>query len=360
MEDSLIQNVAASAPISGEIKLSCQGLSSANWKCSDDSFEVVFGDSKVSRVHSILAEFLSPKISRVRKCDPCVDSFTITSECPEELSDAFEVIVSSLGAGRPIQVESSNFAKLLRLACILENSELISSLIALVKLESLKVEDAMLLLMDGIAVGALSSGVFERLRASVASRFYEIDSETLAKIDLETAQLLLSSPSLRIESEDVLYEFVASRSEEDPKFLSLFEFIFFEYLSINCVEKFAVFASENLLESMNTGIWARICGRLVLEMKLARQNPRIAVKEALSSNKPSTGGGFGGAAAPSQPSSANKPTPAVALFGGGGSHPQSGGGGSLFSAPPSQHSGAPRPTGGLFFGSGRGTGFGGW
>ena len=259
----------------------------------------------------------------------------------------------------PIQVESSNFAKLLRLACILENNELISSLIALVKLESLKVEDAMLLLRDGIAVGALSSGVFERLRASVASRFYEIDSETLAKIDLETAQLLLSSPSLRIESEDVLYEFVASRSEEDPKFLSLFEFIFFEYLSINCVEKFAVFASENLLESINTGIWARICGRLVLEMKLAKQNPRMAGKEALSASKPSTGGGLGGAAAPSQPSSANKPTPAVALFG-GGSHPQSGSGDSLFSAPPSQHSGAPRATGGSFFGSGRGTGFGGW
>ena len=54
-----------------ELSLSCKGLSSVNWDCGDADFEfLVAGDDKARRVHSVLAEFLSPKVARLRKCDP--------------------------------------------------------------------------------------------------------------------------------------------------------------------------------------------------------------------------------------------------------------------------------------------------
>ena len=47
---------------------------------------------------------------------------------------------------------------------------------------------------------------------------------------------------------------------------------------VNRIENFATFASENLLENIHSGLWTRICRRLILETKLnEKKNPRVFI-----------------------------------------------------------------------------------
>ena len=251
-----------------ELTLTCKGMSSVNWDCSDPDFEFVFGN-RVCRVHSVLAEFLSPKVARARRSDPLCLFYTLKDS---EMFSVLESLVSSLRSGEALRVDNSNFLRLLRLSQELGNTDLLSSLLSMIKTENLTVEEAILLLRTGIDLGTAFSAQFGSLSDFIASHFYKIEKTILDDLNLETAQLLLSSPSLQIEDEDSLYDFVRSRSETDLKFASLFEFIHFEYLCVDRIENFASFVKENLLEIMNTGIWTRICGRLILDAKPKRKN----------------------------------------------------------------------------------------
>ena len=286
--DSTFETVSAKALEPKELVLTCQGLHCVNWVCGDADFEVCASDGKSCRVHSVLAEFLSPKVARLRKCDPLCCCYTFNSS---DLLDAFESLVSNLRAGRPFRVDPSNFVCLLRLSLELENSELLSSLLGMIKTEALSLEEAILLLRAGVDLGTAFSDRFGNLRDFVASHFYEIEKKILDGLDIETLQLILSSSSMKIEDEDSLYDFVRSRSENDLRFTSLFEFVYFEYLSVDKIENFASFVSENFLDNISSGIWTRICGRLILETRL--KNPRNVgppgVKFVYDSSKPLDG-----------------------------------------------------------------------
>ena len=256
-----------------EITFSCAGFASVNWDTQDNDFEFVFGE-KVCPVHSFLAEFLSPKISRLRKCDPCRYSYILNNDCGK-LFNTFESIVSSLRAGRVFRVDKSNFYDILRIFHELDNQEIISSLFETERTEPLDLDEALPLLRFGIDIGSSSSGQFAAAREFVASNFHKIPQETLNKIDLETAQLVLSSPSLQIEDEDSLYDFISNRTKTDLRFASLFEFVFFEYLSEHRLQHFVSFASRHLLGSITSGIWERLCQRLVLTVQPGDEDPRV-------------------------------------------------------------------------------------
>ena len=95
-----------------DLTLTCKGMSSVNWDCDDSSFEFVFGD-KVCRVHSFLAEFLSPKVASTRKGDPFYSFYTFKDS---EVFNLLESLISSVRSGTPVRVEKANFAALLRLS----------------------------------------------------------------------------------------------------------------------------------------------------------------------------------------------------------------------------------------------------
>ena len=133
--------------------------------------------------------------------------------------------------------------------------------------ESQGLDDAIRLFWAGIDLGTAFTARFGNLGDFIASYFYEIPQNILDDLDIETAQLLLLSPSLQIEDEDSLYDFVRSRSEKDLRFASLFEFVYFEYLSVDQMKDFAVFVNKNLSGGITSGIWEQICGRLILKAK---------------------------------------------------------------------------------------------
>ena len=61
----------------------------------------------------------------------------------------------------------------------------------------------------------------------------------------------------------------------------MFEFVYVDYLSIDHVQNFASFVSDNLLEKISSGIWGRICRRYVLETKPNEKNPHNCTGHSL-------------------------------------------------------------------------------
>lgn len=255
------------------LTLTCKGLSYVNWDRGDDDFEFVAGDDKVCHVHSALAEFLSPKVARIRKTDPFCYTYTLKNS---DLFDIFECVVSRLQSGQALRVEKSNLPALLRLSQELDNGELLSLLLGVFNPQSFTLDEAIILLKAGMDIGTAFSAQFRNFRNFIASHFYAIPDETLYDLDLETTQILLSTPSLKIVDEESLYEFVKARSEKDERFMSLFEFVYFEYLAVDQIKDFASFVTDHLIDNISAGIWARICGRLILENNL-NKSPRDVV-----------------------------------------------------------------------------------
>ena len=93
---------------------------------SDKPFSFVFGENVV-HVHPVLAEFLSPRVSRLRRCDPSVDRYAFQegSNCAYR---AFEEFVSLLRQGKPLQWQFTSIETMLRVAEELENQEIASYL----------------------------------------------------------------------------------------------------------------------------------------------------------------------------------------------------------------------------------------
>ena len=171
-----------------DVMLTCHGLGSVNLENIDDSFDFICAD-RICRVHSILAEFVGPRIARLRRADASYSSYKFPSDC-SYLFDVLESLVSCLRAGHSIHVNHQNFNALLRLSKELENNELAYSLLDLVNLESVNLTGAVVLLREGVLLGMSSLPQFEYLRTLVAFHFHE---EILEDLDLETVQLLLSS-----------------------------------------------------------------------------------------------------------------------------------------------------------------------
>ena len=271
-----ILKTAGTVSFNHEVSFTCHGLGLVNWSCSEPDFDFVIGD--VFPVHAVLAEFLSAKIARIRRCDPLCYSYTFKNVDPDLLS-ALQSLVTSLQTGNPFHVNQSNYSAIFRLCQELEINELLSSLLGLFDPESVALEEAIFLLRARINIGSAYAKQFETLRDFVASRFHEINEDILADLDLDTAQLLLSSPSLKIKDEDSLYDFIKSRCEDDIRFASLFEFVYFEYLSQGSIENFAHLVMENLIENLSPGIWSQICRRLLLKPILEQENQRATTTD---------------------------------------------------------------------------------
>ena len=242
-----------------ELDIAYTGFRTINWGQISADFEFKFGDGKVCRVQSFLAEALSPKIAKMRKTDAGADTY-VFKDVSSGVYEAFESLVSQVRHGMPLKVEESIFAGLVRVCYELENNEILSSLI---KIATLDVERAMSLL----AFGGPASRC-QPLIEFIASHFCEISEECLGMIDLETAWMILSHESLMIADENSVYDFVRSRVLTDSSFACLFEFVNFEYLSPDRIIDFVPFAREYLLDHLNTAIWDRIGQRLVLSLPL--------------------------------------------------------------------------------------------
>lgn len=63
-----------------------------------------------------------------------------------------------------------------------------------------------------------------------------MNTENMSKLNVHELRKILSHPSLRIESEDSLYNFIRCMIEKDRSYSELLEFVVFKFLSPKCIK----------------------------------------------------------------------------------------------------------------------------
>ena len=237
------------------ISLSCAGLGAVNWDPEERVFEFVFDDEQVCKVHTVVAELLSPKVARLRKSDLQVRKYTFEKATSLDCYILLEAIASSIYRGRAIYVDDGNYGNLLAIAGELENTELLTALCSMTGKDGVAIETLIKLVRES------SVGV-DTLVNRLASQLSSIPRDALDKLDLQTIDRLCKSSSLRITDEDWLYDFIRCKVDHDKSFVPLFRNVCFEYLSADRIANFVEFAEQNLLCQFDVEIWRRVARRL--------------------------------------------------------------------------------------------------
>lgn len=120
----------------------------------------------------------------------------------------------------------------------------------------------------------------EKVLNFLSRNFYHISEfiniEYLNENELE---IIMSSPELKIESEDCLFDFISSF--ELPKYCFLFDYIDVEYLSNEKMQEMLDIIN-NYEITFHHQLWKSICRRLVMNSKQTKKNQ---IQEQLKINK---------------------------------------------------------------------------
>jgi hypothetical protein len=176
--------------------------------------------------------------------------------CLKDVDGLFDQFMS-LAYGREIDISEDNISFFREIALDLELEDLCSAILQWFE-EPLRVENV----FDRIfARELLNENCCSELKF-VAENFCRFPVESLAELGVDRLYLILSLPSLVIESEDWLFSFICSLLGEDRNYFCLLEFVHFEFLSRDLVARF-VEVSADYLDLMNVNIWQVISRRLI-------------------------------------------------------------------------------------------------
>jgi hypothetical protein len=257
------------------VTLSSRGLANVQESQAPKSFE--FRVNQISyRCSPFIADFLSPKISRLHEVDSTMNLYIVMTEDPKEKFGDF----LEMGNGRTLPISDDDISFFSSLTVELDNCELyevIDAVIADCLTKELTIESVLPRLQFQKLQGADISDEVD----FIAAHFWEFSESDLDSLDVGDVEEVFMRNSLRVQSEDFLSEFLIRRVSEDRKFFSLFEYVHFEHLSSVMIDKF-IEISGNFLTDMNVRIWQRVCERLrvsataraaVCEYKFNRSDP---------------------------------------------------------------------------------------
>ena len=250
--------------IEADVRLSSKGFKHVPLELHDGDFEFIVGD-QTYKCNSIVAEFLSPKISRLRQSDPSLFIYRLeTEDCYCKFSEFL-----SLAFDSSLHVASENFNFFVSVSRELENEELFSQLVcSYISSTELTKSNAVKLLC--MKQHVCSEGEDERELSFIASNFSEI--EDLSSLEIPNFRRLLSHSSFRIESEDWLYNFISSLISNNESFSELLEFVHFEFLNDDSIEHFIKTSPSFIFSSLNLSIWNSLCCRLSQKVLISKSS----------------------------------------------------------------------------------------
>jgi hypothetical protein len=108
----------------------------------------------------------------------------------------------------------------------------------------------------------------------IASHFYDFSRrpDALNALPFPMIYEIVSHGSLRLESEDSLYDFISHGIETNREIFSLLEFVRLPYCSTGLLNDFFDLRSEHFYE-LNASMWASLRARLVLPNGIWKQFP---------------------------------------------------------------------------------------
>jgi hypothetical protein len=234
------------------VALSARGLTNLALNNYKNDFTFYAGGSEYA-CPSFVAEFLSPRICALRRSDSTIDVFHIqTSD-----TDHYFGIVLPLGFGSSVTFRSEHQTFLKRLCRELENGELygLISCSADGDLTETNVVDRLITIES---MGFPS----DREIAFAASHFYNLDVQSVAGLSVSMLSRIVSHESLKLTSENSLFEVVSSAISSDANYCVLLDYVNYENLSKSSMEAFFDLIS-NSIEFLTISVWMRLRNRIV-------------------------------------------------------------------------------------------------
>jgi hypothetical protein len=255
--------------------LSARGLANGPVGDWSDHFTFIVGDRHY-RCPSSVAQFLSPRVSKLHSIDATISELRLEVEDRDKLFG----LVLEAAKGNSIAADSDHRGTFEGTCAALWNSELCE------------------FVCDQQRDDFTMDNVLDRLRFRSANRsdisaeleffvshfrnFLPHHPQTLTTLSFSFLCEIIGHESLRIENEDSLYDFIRRGAKINPEMFCLLEFVKFEYCSTDVVDAFFDLLWETSYE-INASMWVTLRTRLVLpniniDNRQAKQFPPLVKK----------------------------------------------------------------------------------
>jgi Ras-related protein Rab-2A len=135
----------------------------------------------------------------------------------------------------------------------------------------------------------------------LASHFYEFSESELDSLSFYVAEAVVSDPGLVLEKrEDELFEFISRRASDDSRFLSLLEFVRFDYLS-DGNRRSAMTSLTDSFEFFTLGVWKNLSSEMLGSSERKPEEGRYHRRPSEEGTKQSSGDASGAPSESAQP-----------------------------------------------------------
>jgi hypothetical protein len=240
------------------LHLSSSGLAGIPFQNYRKDFEFIAGGYRYP-CERFVAEFLSPKLCRRHRTDSSIDFYDIETPDPAHQFDSF----LALGRGESIILDSAHIQFVTSVCIELDNSELYDWIVSISDDQDTTLGG----ILDRFRLKRLISLDCSVDRRFIASHFWQVcDTPNLIQqLDFADLYEILSDSSLKIKSEDWLFQTISNHFIAFPDFICLLEFVEFRYLSIASLRSLIDRIGQKDLH-LSSGVWAQICDRLLLDI----------------------------------------------------------------------------------------------
>ena len=192
--------------------------------------------------------FVSGLVRRLLVSDCCLSRLCL-KVCDDE--SHFKDVVRLMN-GERISITRANTAFLEACARELENDELLDRILSL----HLDGDISIVNVVDRIRIKSQSHSDCKSELDFLASHFFEVETDVLRGLSVSDLELVLTSPLLKLESEDQLYDTIVSLAgEKGDNVLTLLRYVEFEFLSDSKLGEFL----DRIFPDLVALTWGSIC-----------------------------------------------------------------------------------------------------
>jgi hypothetical protein len=264
---------------SRKYSLSAIGLQRIEKNNYEKDFVFLVGD-KEYRCPTIIADYLSPRVSSLRSQDETLSEFRLQTEDPE---GCFERVLS-IGYGHEVEFRAEETTFVRAIFQELLNYDLFQLTDERVEGEFEKEE--LVPRLEFLSEVQETSG--ENIHV-LASHFHQFSGTDLEQLSVSVLEAILSDPGIVLEDEDALFHVIHHLASRNESYFCLLEFVRFEFLSGGCIKDAFEFISSRL-HLITIGIWDSLGPRITLPAQLKKPPGRYvppAIDSEIISRLPS-------------------------------------------------------------------------
>ena len=189
-------------------------------------------NGKEFKTTRIISDLLSPKICQIHRCDPTINSFTITTKQEGDFSNILNLVNFENH-----EIEENEIEFISEVIEILGNEFIDID----IKLQEVTENNVFDILQKHLKNKICYSKSISNEIDFISSKFYELienQKEIIMKLDIKTIEKIISNNNLVIRDENQLLSFINNLYSSDSKYSTLYKSVLFQNVEENAIEKF--------------------------------------------------------------------------------------------------------------------------